>query len=194
MKLLIVAFILVLGATSHASGRAREFGPYLGGALSKNFATVSQPGVNASLSGWGNSLEAGFDLPFSDTFGISVGGVLGQKEVRNTAQSSNYLDVTKINTRGARGSFFYKSVYAGAGYDQNGVDLTTISTSTGASSAHLDANGMNYFVGYGFSYHKLLRAAVEAQAASFETTGFKYSEYSVALKLELLFNGLFDKD
>ena len=192
MKSLCVIVVIFMGAVSQA-GRARDFGPYIGASLSKNFATATQPGVNASLNGWGNALEAGLDLPFSDDFGMSVGIELGQKEVRNISQSSNYLDVTKINTRGARGSIFYKAMYAGAGYQQNGVDLTTISTSTGSSSAHLDANGLNYFVGYGFSYKGLLRAAVEGQSSSFDSTGFKYSDTAITFKVQILFNGLFDR-
>jgi hypothetical protein len=125
---------------------------------------------------------------------MSVGLELSQKELRNTTQSSTYLDMTKINTRGVRGALYYKALYLGGGYQQNGVDLTTVSTVTGSSSAHLDANGINYFVGYGFAYRNLLRASIEGGASSFETTGFKYSEYTVGLKLQILFNGLFDRD
>lgn len=193
MKLTMALILLAFGSLAHA-GRAREFGPYIGAQLSKNFATVTQPGVNASLNGWGNALEAGLDVPVSDTFGFSAALELGQKEVRNTSQSSNYLDVTKIGTRGLRGSLYYKSFYAGGSYQQNGVDLTTISTTTGASSAHLDANGTGYFVGYSFNYRNLLRAAIEGQSTAFETAGFKYSEYAVGLKLQLLFGGLFEHD
>ncbi len=194
MKSLLFSLLLIAVSQSAHAGRAREFGPYLGIILSKNFATVTQPGVNATLNGWGNSLEAGFDLPFSDTFGFSAGLELGQKEVRNSSQSSSYLDVTKINTRAARGSLYFKSLYAGGSYQQNGVDLTTISTSSGASSAHLDANGSGYFVGYSFSYRNILRAGVEGQSNQFETSGFKYGEYVIALKLQFLFNGLFARD
>ena len=199
MKLLIALLGVVFAApvmftasVAQASGASRDFGPYVSGSLSKNWSTVTQPGVNATLNGWGDALEVGFDLPFSDNFGFTVGAELGQKELRNTAQSSTYLDDTKVTSKAARGSFFYKSMYLGGSYQKDGVDLTTISTTSGSSSAHVDATGSSFFAGYSITYKNILRANIEGEATSFSSTGFTYSDYSVALKIQFLIGGLLD--
>jgi hypothetical protein len=177
---------------AHASSASRDFGPYVGGSLSKSWSTVTQPGVNATLNGWGNALEVGLDLPFSENFGFNAGVEVGQKELRNVAQSSTYLDDTKINSKAVRGSFFYKSLYLGGSYQKVGADLTTISTTSGASSAHVDGDGTSYFAGYSIMYKNLLRANIEGESTQFNATGFTYSDYTVSLKIQFLIGGFLD--
>lgn len=188
---LVLAWVF---ASNVARAGGRTFGPYAGIELSKVFSTVQQPGVNANLSGWGNSADVGLDVPFTDNFGFSVDFEIGQKEIRNNAQSSTYLDDTKLNTKSARGLFYYQSIYVGGSYQTAGADLVTISTQSGASTAHVDLTGSTYFAGYAMTYKNLLRASVEGESSTFSSTGFNYTDYTVALKLQFLFSGLFDRN
>lgn len=191
-----LAFAIVFVATSvaHASGPARNFGPFFGVGLSKNLAKVAQPGVDATLNGWANGAEIGWDLPFSENFGLSLSGGIEQKQLRNSSQSDTYLDDTTINTKQARGLFFYKNFLLGGSYQMSGVDIRTISTSQGASTAHFDATGSSVFFGYSMAAYKgLLRANIEVESARFTSPGFSYTDYSAGLKLQLLLNGLFDR-
>jgi hypothetical protein len=194
IKLLLTFFVITLAGLSAVQAvNSREFGPYIGGGLSKTFATVTQPGVNASVNGSGENFEFGFDLPVSETFGFTAAIELGQKELRNTAQSVTYLDDTKISTRALRGSLFYKSAYLGGSYQTAGADLVAISTASGSSSAHVDLTGSSFFVGYAITYKNLLRANVEGESTNFTSPGFNYTDYTVGLKLNLLIAGFFDR-
>jgi hypothetical protein len=196
VKIVIVLFALAIGVTSleARANAAREFGPYISAGLTRNMAGVTQPGVNASLDGWGESGELGFDIPFTETFGFTLGAELAQRELRNSTTSSSYLDDTKINSRAARGSFFYKSFYLGGSYQQAGIDLVTVSANSGASSAHLDLTGASYFAGYSITYKNLLRANIEGESAHYASTGFNYTDYSVGLKFQILISGFLDRN
>ncbi len=183
--------ILLAGRSSYAfEENGRSFGLFVGGALSRSFSSVEQSGVNAKLDGWGNFAEVGLDLPFSRDFGFTPSVEIGESQLLNKYRSDSYLDQTKIKSRAVRGLFFLKGFSAGGSYRQMDIDVKTVSTTSGASSAALSGTGYSYFVGYSFTYRNALRASAEVESAHFQGSNFKLEDLSVGLRLQILLNGV----
>ena len=186
---LILTFALMSSFGNLAS--ARGIGLILSGGLSKYQANVTQPGVNANLNGWGNTLAAGLDIPLSSTFGAFALGEYSQKDLRSTNTSSTYLDDTFVTGKGLRAGVTFSNFFLGGSYQLVGVDLKTVSSTNGAASTHLDLNGYSYFLGYDLPVNDTVSASLSGESTTFSTSGFAYTDYGVCLKLNIMLSGLF---
>lgn len=192
MKVLVAALFIsasFFGFAAHAED-GRDFGPFLGIGFSRAQARVIQPGVETNLSGWGNSAEVGLDLPFSNTFGAIVSAELNEMDLRNVYRADDYLDQTSMKSKGARAALFYKALSLGYGYRMLTVDLKTVSSTTGASTAHLEGAGTYGFAAFSIEHKKILRGSLELQANTTELNGFSYTDYSIGLRAYILLGGL----
>ncbi|MES2964893.1 MAG: hypothetical protein V4760_13460 [Bdellovibrionota bacterium] len=183
--------VLLLGVNANAES-SRKFGLFGGFGFSRAFARVQQPGVETTLAGWGNTAEVGVDVPFSGSFGMIVGAEVGESDLRNTYKSDTYLDQTTIKSKGLRAGFFYKNLSLGYGTRTVAVDLKAISSTTGASVAHLEGSGSYAYGAFSIDHREMLRGTLELQANTMELNSFSYTDYTIGLKASLLINGLLD--
>ena len=192
---ILLATVVALAAPrAYARGDedGRGFGVFAGFGFSRIAAHVVQPGVDASLAGWGNGFEAGLDVPFSRTFGMTLSAGIDESDLRNTYKADNYLDQTTFKSKGARAGFFFKNVSLGYGMKNLSVDLKSISTTTGASTAHLEGQGSFTYAAFSIDHRGMMRGSLEIQANTTELNNFSYTDYTVGLKAYILLGGLLD--
>ncbi|RYZ93212.1 MAG: hypothetical protein EOP06_01715 [Proteobacteria bacterium] len=192
-RILFLSLIFLASLYSLRAHAADEHhaGPYIGVGFQRVDASVRQPAVHAKLAGSGVSFEAGIDLPFTRQFGISIAGQFSEKELKNKTLSDEYLDYTKLTSTGGRAHVFLKGVLAGGSYWRTKVDIRTVSSLDGASRAALNGKGSSIFLGYAFALNSNLRTQVEIERSRFLSPAFRYEDYSIGLKLQILLGSLF---
>lgn len=188
----LITIAIVFGSQEAVADGAREFGPYVGFGFSRTLARVQQPGVETSLAGWGNSAEAGLDVPFSSKLGLTIAVEIGETDLRNTYKAADYLDQTTIKSKGLRAGFFYRNLTVGYGSRNVTLDVKAVSSTTGSSAAHLEGAGSYGFASFSIDHKDLMRGSLELQANNSELNSFSYSDYTIGLKAYILVHGLLD--
>lgn len=174
------------GGGASSGPAVRKFGPFLGAGLSYLTSKVTQTGVSAAFTGYNYNVELGVDVPFTNSFGLTLGYEIGEMLLQNNYQTDNYLDQTTARTNGFRASFFLKKVYFGGGSRATTLTAHAISVSSGASTNTFEGKYNYGMLGYSFDHQDILRVSCEVNVGSFEMSKYKYSDYQVGLRLYIL--------
>lgn len=180
---------LVLSSSLSYAESDRRFAIYGGPGLYRLAATIEQPGSTSNLTGWGNAVEVGMDVPLGDTFGVTVAGELGQYELSNSLSTESYMDRVTMNTRGGRAMIYLKKLYLGGGVKSAEMNVRTLSSSEGGLSASAKGNGNYAVAGFTVDHKGMFRASLELQASQMTFTGAKYTDYQVGIRFFVIPTG-----
>jgi hypothetical protein len=185
-------FLLVFfcTSTSWASPTSRAFGFSIGGGIAHDWLTLTGPTSRSRFKGWGPAVELGLDIPFSDKFGLILGGAYRRTDLMNTRDSSLSLEnATSSNTEG-RAGFFWGPVTFGYGLGSESLRIRQVSVTSGAIDSSLSGATQSYFASYNFQYKSLARLGFEASYRTADLgSGTTDATISALMKLTLLLGG-----
>lgn len=166
MKKLVWLFLFVILIPTFANARdgawgGRMTGLYIGGGANRSWTTLEGANYKSRFDGWAPAVEAGFDLPFTDRFGLTLSGEYRLIDSTNTRTDNNLIEKASTNSTAGKVGFFLGPIAVGYGMSLDSMKVRQVSVVDGVSETTFSGQTQMYFASYNFNLRQSFRLALE---------------------------------